>query len=294
MIDQDHTTFDPRIADWLEGDPNEAPDQALQVVLAAFPSIKQRRAMRLPWRFPRMSPIARAALAALVIALALGGALYVLRPTDQVAAPAVSPSVSAYPSPEVLIPPGVASTRTMEQVIAMAQARNAEMERELGRSLAPFRIIRIQLLRPGRDIHACAISMAPSRPTGAAASVRERLLERRPDLGRRDHRDLRPRYVPRGPTASGPERGIHGSFCRATTTTAANRSSRAGAGWWSSRRSRQQRWKEAARDPSNDDGVSPDLAGGRGLPGGPGHRAVRNLRRHAPPAPRPLPRPPRR
>ena len=44
MNDQDRAAFDPRIADWLEDDPNEAPDQALQIVLAAFPSVKQRHA----------------------------------------------------------------------------------------------------------------------------------------------------------------------------------------------------------------------------------------------------------
>ena len=51
MTPHDETTFDPRIADWLEDDPNDAPDQALEIVLAAFPSIKQRHASRLPRRF---------------------------------------------------------------------------------------------------------------------------------------------------------------------------------------------------------------------------------------------------
>ena len=55
MNRSDETLFDPRIADWLEDDPHTAPDQALDVVLAAFPSINQRRAWRVPWRFPEMS-----------------------------------------------------------------------------------------------------------------------------------------------------------------------------------------------------------------------------------------------
>ena len=29
--------FDPRIADWLEGDPDRAPEQVLETVLAALP-----------------------------------------------------------------------------------------------------------------------------------------------------------------------------------------------------------------------------------------------------------------
>ena len=44
--------FDQRIADWLENDPGRAPAQAAETVLAAFPSIPQRRAIRVPWRFP--------------------------------------------------------------------------------------------------------------------------------------------------------------------------------------------------------------------------------------------------
>ena len=42
----DDPLFDPRLAEWLEEDPNAAPDQALDVVLASFPSINQRRAVR--------------------------------------------------------------------------------------------------------------------------------------------------------------------------------------------------------------------------------------------------------
>ena len=38
--------FDQRIADWLEDDPNLAPSQVLETVLAAYPSIPQRRTVR--------------------------------------------------------------------------------------------------------------------------------------------------------------------------------------------------------------------------------------------------------
>jgi hypothetical protein len=80
MNDQDRASFEPRIADWLEGDPNEAPDQALQVVLAAFPSIRQRHGPRLPWRFRTMPTSFKVALGAMaVVAVVLGGA-YILRP----------------------------------------------------------------------------------------------------------------------------------------------------------------------------------------------------------------------
>jgi hypothetical protein len=77
MTRSDEPLFEPRIADWLEGDPYTAPDQALDVVLAAFPSIKQRRAWRVPWRIPNMNGMTRIAVtAAAVMAVAIGG-LYV-------------------------------------------------------------------------------------------------------------------------------------------------------------------------------------------------------------------------
>ena len=72
MTPQDEATFDPRIADWLEEDPNNAPDQAIEIVLAALPSIKQRHASRLPWRFtmPTLPKLAIGAAAIVVVVLA--------------------------------------------------------------------------------------------------------------------------------------------------------------------------------------------------------------------------------
>lgn len=61
--------FDQRIADWLEDDPDHAPEPVLSTVLAAFPSIPQRRTSRLPRRISIMSGYARilAGLAAIVV-----------------------------------------------------------------------------------------------------------------------------------------------------------------------------------------------------------------------------------
>ena len=70
--------FDPRIADWLEADPVDAPGQVLETVLAAYPSIPQRRAMRLPRRFPiksRFAYLAAAATAAIAVTAVVGGGL---------------------------------------------------------------------------------------------------------------------------------------------------------------------------------------------------------------------------
>jgi hypothetical protein len=112
MTRSDEPLFEPRIADWLEDDPYTAPDQALDVVLAAFPSIKQRRAWRVPWRVPGMTtPLRLGLTAAAVGALAIGSLLFVNRapsgpggvgvPTPT-PVPTASPSTSPSPSDALL------------------------------------------------------------------------------------------------------------------------------------------------------------------------------------------------
>ena len=91
--------FDPRIADWLETDPDRAPGEILDTVLAALPSVPQRRAYRGSWRFPEMFTPSRVALAAVIGVLLVGGAFLASnRRSDQ-------PSVGATPSPSVLVTP---------------------------------------------------------------------------------------------------------------------------------------------------------------------------------------------
>ena len=90
--------FDQRIADWLEDDPNLAPRQAIETVLAAYPSIPQRRPMWLPRRFPSMTMPIRIATAAVIGVLAVGGAYYLSRPAQPAVggpSPAPTPQVSA-------------------------------------------------------------------------------------------------------------------------------------------------------------------------------------------------------
>ena len=86
--------FDQRIADWLEDEPNLAPRQALETVLAAYPSIPQRRTLRAPWRFTTMTLPIRLATAAVIGVLAVGAAFYLARP-DQPAIGGPSPEPSA-------------------------------------------------------------------------------------------------------------------------------------------------------------------------------------------------------
>ena len=90
--------FDARIASWLEDDPHTAPDQALEVVLAAFPSIKQRHAARVPWRAPRMTKALRVGLGVAAVIAAVGG-LYVVGPGSPIDSQTPQPSTPASSAP---------------------------------------------------------------------------------------------------------------------------------------------------------------------------------------------------
>lgn len=86
--------FDSRIADWLEDDPDHAPGLVLETVVAAVPSIPQRHALRLPWRFPSM-PISMRLVAAAVIGVVALGVLYLNLPGRVgVGSPTSSPTES--------------------------------------------------------------------------------------------------------------------------------------------------------------------------------------------------------
>lgn len=70
--------FDNRLADWLEDDPVQAPPQVLETVLAAVPSIPQRRA-GLPWRPGRLAVRWQLAAAVVVVVVASVLGLLALR-----------------------------------------------------------------------------------------------------------------------------------------------------------------------------------------------------------------------
>jgi dipeptidyl aminopeptidase/acylaminoacyl peptidase len=95
--------FDARIADWLEADPDTAPRQVLDTVLAAVPSISQRRPSWLPWRTQPMNRLllAGAAIAAL-FAVGVFGMQLTSNPGPLVGSspsPGSSASSGAPPSP---------------------------------------------------------------------------------------------------------------------------------------------------------------------------------------------------
>ena len=64
-------------------------------------------------------------------------------------AASIAVSACGSPGPEIIVPAGVSTKRTADEVGRMMLFEIAQHERTLGRSLAEPRIIRIQLLRPG-------------------------------------------------------------------------------------------------------------------------------------------------
>jgi hypothetical protein len=135
------STFEHRLSDFIEDGPTTAPPQLLDTVVAAVPSIPQRRrALSAPWRTSSMLGFARA-IAGAAIAIALGSAvlfLLVLRPsgtvgsspspsTPIVAATSPSPSVTPIPVESPLVTPSPTATPvpTVAPTAACAPAKLA-------------------------------------------------------------------------------------------------------------------------------------------------------------------------
>jgi hypothetical protein len=88
---------------WLDEGPTRAPDRAMHAALSRIQTTRQDRALPFLWRLPTISPLMRLAGAAVAGALAVGLALFVLRPGTYVGAPGATPTVSPNPS-EVTYP----------------------------------------------------------------------------------------------------------------------------------------------------------------------------------------------
>ena len=160
------SNFDDRLRDWLEDGPTDAPHEVLDTVLAAVPSIPQRRgAWRTPWRVSPMFGFARV-LAGIAIAVGLGTALFfVLRPTPGGVGGEASPS----PSAAIVAPPTAteseAATAPTPSPAATAAApcdlANLEARITLWEGAAGHRIAHVELTNTGFE--ACVIQ-AKLRP----------------------------------------------------------------------------------------------------------------------------------
>jgi hypothetical protein len=158
------SNFDDRLHDWFEEGPTDAPGEVLDTVLAAVPSIPQRRAA---WRVSRwispMSGFARA-LAGVAIAVGLGTALFfVLRPTPG------GVGSEASPSPAVVAPPtaiesqaAIASTPApAATAVEPCGLANLEARITLWEGAAGHRIADVELTNTG--FSACVVE-AKARP----------------------------------------------------------------------------------------------------------------------------------
>jgi len=96
--------FDPRVADWLQGEPDRAPEQVMETVLAALPSVQQRHGVPgLPRLRTRRTPTLGWAVALLVALLAVAfvaaGARLLLSPPARIVDASPPPSAIVSPSP---------------------------------------------------------------------------------------------------------------------------------------------------------------------------------------------------
>lgn len=64
---------------WLDEGPTQAPDRTVEAALLRVSTTSQERDLRIPWRLPNMNPITRLAAVLVVGAIAIGGALFVVR-----------------------------------------------------------------------------------------------------------------------------------------------------------------------------------------------------------------------
>ena len=99
--------FDLITTAWLAAGPDQLPDRVVDAVAAEIHLTRQRRATRVPWRFPTMSIPARVAMAAVIGVLAVGGVFLIFGRSDQPAVGGPAPSASP---PSVIVMPALTRT----------------------------------------------------------------------------------------------------------------------------------------------------------------------------------------
>ena len=100
--------FDQRIADWLEDDPDRAPSQVTATVLAALPSIRQRRRgwFRAGGRTSAMPNSLRLAAAVAIVAVVGVGALMFISRGPDAGGPSTPPETPSAAPTYPLLPAG--------------------------------------------------------------------------------------------------------------------------------------------------------------------------------------------
>lgn len=90
--------------------PDQVADRVIGAALDQINQTKQRRTLRMSWRFQHMNSLSRVAVAAVIGLLVVGAGLYVTRPTQPpVGGPNPTPSASVSPSPTAEQPTPVPS-----------------------------------------------------------------------------------------------------------------------------------------------------------------------------------------
>jgi hypothetical protein len=160
------SNFDDRLHDWFEEGPTDAPGEVLDTVLAAVPSIPQRRAARRVsrWISP-MSGFARA-LAGVAIAVGLGTALVlVLRPTPGGVGSEASPSPSAVavvpPTPVPSAPVLIVTPAPSPTAVEPCKPANLDARITLWEGAMGQRIAHVELTNTG--FSACVVQ-SKARP----------------------------------------------------------------------------------------------------------------------------------
>ena len=80
---------------WLETGPTQAPDRAVEAALLRIETTAQERDLRIPWRLPTMLTPARLAVAAVIVALAMGGTVLIVNRPNQATVGGPGPSASS-------------------------------------------------------------------------------------------------------------------------------------------------------------------------------------------------------
>src|SRR5262245_25228723 len=99
------TDFDRLARAWLDDGPTQLSDRALDAALTDVHLTRQRRALRVPWRFPQMPAPSRAAGVAVLVLVALvaGGAIWYVGQSPDPSPPLTSdspvPSLGPSPTP---------------------------------------------------------------------------------------------------------------------------------------------------------------------------------------------------